>query len=409
MNIINEVKINNYKGFEEIKFPCDSINIIVGPNNTGKSSILESIWMAISSLNNFEDELETNINHFIVDDDNKNIEYLIHQGNKRAKIELCTSMNKNITLELLYSEVEYYEEISELFLNYLNELSMNDIFKMPFEHYSYSNELKELLISGHDINKLKHKGLQPKDYSEELEIYHKKRDSATDAIRKYLIKSKKLFITSKINNELNVVSALISNFGYVDLFKSETFSDYKIPLIFSSPEINEDISDLIKKSVETKSIADVLDGLKNRIQYFEDIRETGGELFVLLDNLNEPLPLAFMGDGFESLLKLSFMAPLIKNGVILFEEPEVSMHPGYLDILAKEIILNSGNSQFFITTHSLELLKRILIKSEKYDKLESIRILRLRRYSEGYIDRETLTGKEAMKEMEIIETDLRGF
>lgn len=59
MNIIKDVKITDYKGIEEIHFPCESINIIVGPNNTGKSSILESIWMTISSLNNFEDVLET--------------------------------------------------------------------------------------------------------------------------------------------------------------------------------------------------------------------------------------------------------------------------------------------------------------------------------------------------------------
>ena len=34
MDIIKEVKIKNYKGLEEIQFPCRSINIIVGPNNT---------------------------------------------------------------------------------------------------------------------------------------------------------------------------------------------------------------------------------------------------------------------------------------------------------------------------------------------------------------------------------------
>jgi AAA15 family ATPase/GTPase len=116
-----------------------------------------------------------------------------------------------------------------------------------------------------------------------------------------------------------------------------------------------------------------------------------------------------MGDGFKDLIKLSFMSSLAKNGILLFEEPETSMHPAYMDILAREIILNSDDAQFFITTHSSELLERILEKAEKLGKLEFIKILKLRKLPEGYIEREFLSGKEAKEEIESIKTDLRGF
>jgi len=129
--------------------------------------------------------------------------------------------------------------------------------------------------------------------------------------------------------------------------------------------------------VNRKKLAEVLDTLKNRITYFEDIREVDDELVILLENLDVPLPLSSMGDGFKTLLKLSFMAPLIKNGIVLFEEPETSMHPGYLNILAREIISSSEYSQIFISTHSLELIEYLLEKAEKSDKIESIKILRL--------------------------------
>ncbi len=121
------------------------------------------------------------------------------------------------------------------------------------------------------------------------------------------------------------------------------------------------------------------------------------------------MPLSSMGDGFKTLLKLSFMAPLIKNGIVLFEEPETSMHPGYLNILAREIISSSEHSQIFISTHSLELVEHLLEKAEKSDKIESIKIIRLRRLSEGYIEREICSGKDAAEEMEMIKTDLRGY
>jgi len=61
MNIIKNVEITDYKGIEGMQFSCGSINIIVCPNNTGKSSTLESVWMAVASLNNFEDNLATHL------------------------------------------------------------------------------------------------------------------------------------------------------------------------------------------------------------------------------------------------------------------------------------------------------------------------------------------------------------
>jgi len=182
-----------------------------------------------------------------------------------------------------------------------------------------------------------------------------------------------------------------------------------IPLIISTPTINYSLTGLYNKLVNTKKLGEVINILKKRILYFEDIREVDSNILVLLKDIQEPLPLSFMGDGFKTLLKLSFMTPLVKNGVALFEEPEVSMHPGYFDILAGEIVKSSKDSQFFISTHSLELLKKIIEKAEKFNKIESIKILRLRRLSGGYIDREILSGREAKEEMETIETDLRGF
>ncbi len=194
------------------------------------------------------------------------------------------------------------------------------------------------------------------------------------------------------------------------ILNEETSTIHKIPLIIGSPHVvGDDVSELYKKLVNRKKLAEVLDTLKNRITYFEDIREVDDDLVILLENLAEPLPLASMGDGFKTLLKRSFMAPLIKNGIVLFEEPETSMHPGYLNILAKEIISISEYSQIFISTHSLELIEYLLDKAKKSDKIESIKIIRLRRLSEGYIEREICSGKDAAEEMEMIKTDLRGY
>ncbi len=418
MEIIKDIKINNYKGLEEVQFPCGSVNILVGPNNTGKSSILESVFMTVSSLNHFEDVLETRLFDIFKLDARINIKHFINQGSQKSTIELQLHDNK-IILHILYTESGYPQEVADSFLNFMNKSSIRDTIDST---YQYSRKITRPVISDliREIKFLENT-LQRED---QLDIESKKEvekmvklmservNSAIEEYRNEMIGSDKLFLTSKLNN--NLISTYVTMRNYIgeipiSIHKKDSVN-YNIPLIIGSPKINYDISTLHKKLANTRKLQNVLDTLKNRIPYFEDFREVKGEYLVFLKTLEKPIPLSFMGDGFKALLKLSFMTSLVKNGIVLFEEPETSMHPTYMDILAKEILLNSSDAQFFISTHSSELLERILEKAEKLGKLESVKILKLRRIPDsGYIEREFISGKEAKEEIESIKTDLRGY
>jgi len=85
------------------------------------------------------------------------------------------------------------------------------------------------------------------------------------------------------------------------------------------------------------------------------------------------------------------------------------MHPGYLDILADEILSNSENSQFFISTHSLEFIDYLLEKADKKNKLDNINIIRLHRLNNGEIERQIRNGRESKQKMNDIQIDLRGY
>ena len=409
MNIIKNVEIADYKGIEEMQFSCGSINIIVGPNNTGKSSILESVWMAVASLNNFEDNLATHLCNIGV---TGNIRHLIHQGKQKSTISLETFENDRITLDLIYSEKAYPEEVAEHFTNFITDASKVRI--LDTRHPSFRNgsrmDIRELYSLESKLGRLSRDVGSTEELDKLLKRVSENLESAIEKYTNELIKSEKIFLTSKLNNDLIDIHAIIDTYyDGIPIFNEEISTIHTIPLIISSPHIGDEVSELYKELVNTKKLAVVLGTLKGRIPYFEDIRESDGDLLVLLENLDEPLPLSSMGDGFKALLKLSFMAPLIKDGIVLFEEPEASMHPGYLDILAREIILSSEYSQIFIATHSLELIEYLLEKAEKSGKIESVKMLRLRRLSDGYIEREICSGKEAAEEMETIKTDLRGF
>jgi len=156
MNIIKDVQIMNYKGIEEMQFPCSSINIIVGPNNTGKSSILESIWMAISSLNNFEDNLGTHLSDIGI---TENIRYLIHQGKQKSTITLEMVEDDIITLDLLYSERGYPEEVAEFFSSFITEASkigISDAYS-PLFKTNFRRDIRELYFLERKMDRLSRK------------------------------------------------------------------------------------------------------------------------------------------------------------------------------------------------------------------------------------------------------------
>ena len=363
--------------------------------------------MAISSLNNSEDIFGTRLSDIVED----NIKYLIYQGKQESRIELELE-NDKITLDLLYSEKDYPSKIADFFLNFIENIQITDAPEYGSDFLPrFENNLNRLRRDLWVLKTRSKKEESKEELNKLLEGMSKTLESANKEFRNELIKSEKLFLVSELNNNLIAVHLKTSIFnGEIPVSAMEEIPDIqKIPLLFSSPKINKDISEIYNKLVSMKKLGEVFDILKRRIPYFEDIREVDGELNVLLENLKKPLPLSFMGDGFEALLKLSFMAPLIKDGIILFEEPEVSMHPGYLDVLSEEILSSSEHCQFFVSTHSLELIEYLLKKADKRGKMDSINILKLRRLEGGYIDREICTAIEAKEEMETIKTDLRGF
>jgi len=422
MGKIEEVKINNYKGIEDIQFPCGPINIIVGPNNTGKSSILQSIMMSISSLNNFKDILGTGLQS-IFNDDMRGLKYFVHQGVHESTIQLKLSDNNSIKSTIAHLAKGYSKEVSDDFLNFINSISFDELLKSDhsfmeskgisvyeiFGLYRRREKLNGIIHDAKASEKLISKTRD--ELREILDLISKNTNVIVEDYKNNLMMSEKILLISELNNATIAINMIMDNYSEeIPVANKNRLSEYNVPLIVGLPNTNHyNIMELYKRLVKQKKIDDVLVILRTQIPYFEDIREVDGELLVLLQDKKESLPLSFMGAGFKSLLKLSFMLPFVKNGIVIFDEPEISLHPGYFDILAKEIVLSSKYSQFFIATHSLEFVKYIIKKAEKYNELESVNIIRLRRLSDGYIDREVLSGVEAKEEMESIETDLRGY
>jgi len=88
--------------------------------------------------------------------------------------------------------------------------------------------------------------------------------------------------------------------------------------------------------------------------------------YVLLKegNPNKSVPFSFLGDGFKALVGLlwELSSDNLKNNIILLDEPDIYMHPGYINELIKIILTFSMdfNIQFFIVTHNSDFISEII-------------------------------------------------
>lgn len=328
---IKNFQIYNEEGFE-IKFDKENnLNVLIGKNNSGKSTILKAI-----SLLDFNNEIEEfddlnvkaqeklqdsdqtiEIQYFFeglksLDEEDENIKYIkriwTFKKNKNKK-------NKNLTLS--EKKGEYYILIND------DEEKIN----------SKDKEIEKIL----DKNKILINYFTPKTTNEEFEkiiknVFDKKiRIKLEDEMETFETKVKKIYnndIKDKIiEQKFNDISQNIkSELQNVFSIRNEEKLEIKEKL----NELNEIILKEIIKNIEIK------------LQYSE-------------------MDLKYQGTGFQRVLTLLMLKNSLSssltdeedNQILLIDEPEVFLHPdairGIKNILYN---LNSKGIQTIISTHS---------------------------------------------------------
>jgi predicted ATPase len=456
MEKIGSIKIENFRAIKNFEITSKSINIFVGPNNCGKSSVLEGLSLNLSGNNGFNDAINNNIWNNLVRNKKYDPNFLINKNSNQAKIA-CNYLNgkKYSILIDIYDEGFPENEIGLKIRKYFQEK-----IEKYFQKGSVIAEIQEsyLLNTKKGIPIQKQKTLfDSQSNQDDFEYQHllENDEIIKETIQKFLLdtknsifldifKQKKIVFCGYIDNELDYISVVLYNIQYSpyiaeryryssDFIIRRFYADellYRSPLskmrvikiIETSNNWKNVIANLIQENYPTdlnnlhdlaisnNKIKRIIENLSNRVTYFQDIRKTDEGLQIFLNNQNNPLPISSMGDGFKSLLRLSFMNGLLDNGVIILEEPEVSLHPGFLFVLCEAILINLKELQFFISTHSIDFIRIILQIAEWNNLLDEIQIIRMHPQSDGQeIDIEVIEGIEAKDEIEEIGRDLRGI
>lgn len=367
---IKTLSIDSYRGLEELNIEnLGFINILVGDNNVGKTSVLEAIqflsnptkFTLFKLLRGREGRIRMNIAdsfRYIFDIKQENFYKFQIKGIVKNQEEIVTIKAKkekrffdlielSKTNSLLRHKLKYRDSLSEGQEELENFLVRIDSILHPSKNKIFSDE-------------------DGFEYNFEINKYSSSLFRIND-------------ITSLKVNFIQTIDHLVAN-PFSNLIKTKEIKDKAINLL---KEFDNTIEDL---------------------RYIED--DNRNYVPVIETNNGNYIPLSLYGDGLKKVLLLLDSIISVKDGILLIDEFETGLHTSIMKKVFKFMseIAETLNVQLFLTTHSLEAVDKLLEGNNEF--LESIRLIRLKKKN-GNIYTRTLDGNEALKNRKEYDMELR--
>lgn len=131
-------KLTVLSELKKISFSCNfknGMNLLIGKNKTGKSSIIKSIFYSFSSGVNFDDFWEKNVNEYIVEFSIYEEKFTIRRSKKEPKANEYFLYKNN---EILLGKYQKQDDLSEM---------LSKIFQVNFKLTSNKDANKELFVT----------------------------------------------------------------------------------------------------------------------------------------------------------------------------------------------------------------------------------------------------------------------
>jgi len=389
--MIRNLRIKNFRVIENIEMSFNSnenpslINIIVGRNGTGKSSILEALAL-VASAPYFTDFVGNDLLEWIVKRRGGNyVDTLIHLikiGAGQATIEAHID-EKDVKVEIFRS-IDY-SKLSDQIKEQLEQLDKE------------ASKLKEGRTTSEMIINLFKALFAMKGTTLEMPpITSPIIEEGITYFISHIDGKEKLNRLSIIANTPLVIPQKLAQIGSTSLMVLDTTLGFSFSVYVR-------LHDLLMRYIK------VFDKVKNSLEdeEIEDFRiDSRGILNVRFKG--NYIPLNMVGDGTKLLILNAFMLNLPESKIFLMEEPESHMHPAYLRKLV-QLIIDSAKlgKQFFISTHSEELIDYFLVEGEGLieEKLKAFRTY----WDNGIIKLEEYDYEGIKEHHEELRLDLRGM
>lgn len=353
---IEKVVISNFKGFED-KFTINlnaGLNIIVGDNEAGKSTILEAINLVLTGLYNGR-YLKNELSQYLFNEMSvrKYIESLKRKSEILPPPEIFIELYINGSDEVAFLEGDFNSEKS----NYCGislKIAFNEDYKA--EYNALINEKEVITIP--------------------IEYYHVIWKSfARETITARSIPLKSALIDSSSTRHQNGSDVYISRIVRELLSPEEIINVSQSHRQMKEYFINdESVKAINKKITEAVRITD------KEIKISAELSSKNAWESGLTTYLND-IPFHFVGKGEQSVVKTNLALAHNKSkeaNVLLLEEPENHLSHTKLNNLIKTIKESGEGKQIIVSTHSsfvankLGLGQLILLSNKKTLKLEDL-------------------------------------
>lgn len=328
--MIESFRVQGYRSLEDLEIQSPTrFNLLVGPNNSGKTSILESMFLHFSPLN-FQPLLTVlgsrtqgiRLNsHYLLE----NLRWLFHLPEN--KIQLTMYMTSRI------AEKEHVTRLS---------LTQAETLQLPKQSSGKRGGDNPPFISGNYQDSEKYK-------------------------QNIIIAELNLSHSEPQNTDPNTIYYKFPQEGPLELpvalFRPIATAGIIYPYVHREVQL---ASDLYSKAVKADFYPQVLQFLQcidSQIQDFSILLSADGmpELYARHKRLGFA-PLGNIGDGIRKIFYMACLLAQCKCGVLLIDELETSIHTGALQKFLDWLVKTSRqfDTQIFATTHSLECIDTVL-------------------------------------------------
>ena len=377
------LKINNVAELENIALKIDGLTIIAGENNTGKSTINKCLYAAFNSLNSLSEHVFTDkINSFLTDlkeelisiadgDDYKERYFISKIIDNRSFVEeikrlsLAAEINDINNFIRTYLSEEIIKRKLTIPIDNLNKEVFNiepylkinnDEIKKKITTKMFQSEFNGTINNIHDDTSIAEIILEIKDYTTSYKIQSNR---VTEITNNLSLELQAVYIDNlySLDNVMDVSHKRLFEKGHRTALIDSFFNFY-----------DNNITSEILKENRLKKIFSIINDIAKGYIIFDGI---SGIRYRETDGVEKALSFSNISDGLKTfiLLKELILNKTLKdNGTIIFDEPEIHLHPEWQIKLAELIVLiqKEYGMHIVLTTHSPYFLYALEVFSTKY-------------------------------------------
>jgi predicted ATPase len=391
--LIERLKLTGFLSYgdEGTEIEFEPLNVLIGPNASGKSNLLEAIAILASAPRDLTAPIREGggVGEWIwkgaTATQTAEIDALIHYPGKM-------SLRYRLTFAQAAQRLEVVDEAIE---NERPSANESDVyFYYRFLHGHPMINVREF-IGEFRLGEFEH----PTEIIKELTDRPAKAIASLRRLKRDDLPPDQSVLSQRKDPDVYPEITYVGNqFSSLRLFREWNLGRYTAPRLPQRPDLSGDF--LLENDLEHRPEAKR--AIRERLQEFyggvEEIttRVHGGtvQVFIHEKGLNQPVPATRLSDGMlRYLCLLTVLCHPTPPPLVCIEEPELGLHPDVLPAIAELLVEASQRTQLIVTTHS-DILVSALSKvpesvivcerDEKGTKLRRLESAPLKEWLEKY-------------------------